>query len=195
LLLIHWPVPYYDTVEPCAVGETNFKKCRQDSWRAMEQIFRAGKARAIGVSNFEIPHLQDIFEMGSLIPSVNQVEYHPYWHEDELVEFCKAHKILFNSYSSVGVPDHMSDAWKTQVIEQPVVLNIAKKYNKSPAQVVLRWSWQQGIVVNARSWNVAHQIENLNIFDFELTGEEMSAIRMLPKPPNPKVCADPRNKY
>jgi len=81
--------------------------------------------------------------------------------------------------------------WEIQVIEQPVVRAIALKYGKSPAQVVLRWSWQQGIVVNARSWDPVHHVENLNIFDFELTPKEIADIGNLPKPSNPKVCYDP----
>jgi len=138
--------------------------------------------------------------MGSLLPAVNQVEYHPYWHEDDLVKFCEDHKIQFNGYSSVGCPDLMSpktnpSGWRTQVIEQPVVQTIAQKYKKTPAQVVLRWSWQQKIVVNARSWNPVHHMENLAFFDFELTQEEMAAIGNLPKPPNPKITPDPNNMY
>jgi len=195
LLLIHWPGEFYNVKWPCYQNET-FKKCRLDSWRALEVVFKAGKARAIGVSNYERNHLEEIFELGSLIPAVNQNEYNPYFHEDDLVEFCKAHKILFNSYTSVGVPDFMSSPanplhWPTQIIDQPIVQKIAQKYKKSPAQVVLVWSWQQGIVVNARSWDPAHHLENLNIFDFQLTAEEISTIGSLPKPPNPKVCPDP----
>jgi len=200
LLLIHWPGPAgteYNVSWPCYQNQT-FKKCRQDTWRALEEIFKAGKARAIGVSNFEKTHLEDIFELGGLIPAVNQVEYHPYNHEyvDDLVKFCEDHKILFNSYSSVGCPDHMSlknnrGGWPIQVIEQPVVQKIAEKYRKTPAQVVLRWSWQQKIVVNARSWDPTHHAENLNIFDFELTNDEMKAISSLPKQSPPRVCYDP----
>jgi len=148
------------------------------------------------VSNFEKNHLEDIFEMMSLLPSVNQVEFHPYYHEDDLLEFCKENNILFNGYSSVGCPDHMSapanpNAWKTQVMDQPLIQQIAKKYNKSPAQVILNWSWQQGLVVNARSWDPAHHIENLNFFDFMLTSDEISQIGAIPKPSNPKVCPYP----
>jgi len=197
LLLLHWPGEFHTVNWSCAENQS-FKKCRQDSWRALEVAFKAGKALAIGVSNFEKDHLEDIFELGSLIPSVNQVEYNPYFHEDDLVEFCKAHKILFNGYSSVGCPDFMSSnnnenphPWKTQIIQQPTVLNIAQKYNKTPAQVVLAWSWQQGIVVNARSWDPEHHLENLNIFDFQLTAEEITAIGAVPKPPNTKISPDP----
>jgi len=197
LLLLHWPGPYTTAGMdwPC-YKNNSFKSCRQESWRALEELFKAGKARAIGVSNFEVTHLEDIFELKSLIPAVNQVEYHPYWHEDDLVAYCKAHDILFNSYSSVGCPDHMSstdnpDAWSIQVIQQPTVLQIAQKYNKTPGQVVLRWSLDQGLVVNARSWDSVHHIDNLNIFDFSLTTAEIAAIGAIPKPTNPKVCYDP----
>jgi len=199
LLLLHWPgpIPATGINWPCYQNANNsFKLCRQDSWRALEDVFRAGKARAIGVSNFEIKHLEDIFELNSLIPSVNQVEFHPYFHEDALVLYCKGHNILYNSYSSVGCPDHMSssdnpNAWKVQVIQQPIIQQIAQKYNKTAAQVVLRWSWEQGVVVNARSQNPVHHMENLNFFDFSLTLDEISNIGAVPKPKNPKVCPYP----
>jgi len=199
LLLLHWPGPLSATgIDwPCYLNSNNtFKICRQDSWRALEDVFRAGKARAIGVSNFEMNHLEDIIELKSLIPSVNQVEFHPYFHEDALVLYCKDHNILYNSYSSVGCPDHMSssanpNAWKVQVIEQPVIQQIAQKYNKTAAQVVLRWSRDQGLVVNARSQSLVHHVENLKIFDFSLTLDEITNIGAVPKPTIPKVCPYP----
>jgi len=167
---------------------------------ALIQVFNQGKAKAIGVSNFEQVHLEDLFELNTLIPSVNQVEFHPYFHEDALVQFCKAHKILYNGYSSVGVPDHMGSSnnpggWQTQIIQQPLVQNLAQKYNKTVGQIVLAWSWQQGIVVNARSWNPQHQIENLNFFDIQFTPAEMLQLGSMPLPPDPKVCADSRGFY
>jgi len=195
LLLIHWPGPYTTSgIDwPCYKASTDgtFKICRQDTWRAYVEVFKAGKARAIGVSNFEVRHLQDIFELNTLLPSVHQNEFHPYMHEDDLVAYCKAHNILYNSYSSVGCPDHQKTIWRDQVIDQPEIIKIAQKYNKTPAQVVLRWSWEQGLVVNARSWDPVHHVENLNIFDFMLTKEEIAIIGAVPKPTNPRVCSDP----
>jgi len=196
LLLIHWPgAPTPTGINwPCYQNAKSFKNCRQETWRALEDVFRAGKARAIGVSNFEVKHLEDIFELNSLIPSVNQNEYHPYFHEDALVLYCKDRNIVYNGYSSVGCPDFMSSpptAWKVQVIQQPIIEQIAQKYNKTAAQVVLRWSWQQGLVVNARSWSPVHHMENLNNFDFTLTMDEISNIGAVPKPQNPKVCLNP----
>jgi len=200
LLLIHWPGPDNSSQAsswPCYQGQKDFKKCRQESWLALERVFNEGKALAIGVSNFEQNHLEDILELNSLIPAVNQVEYHPYWHEDGLVKFCKEHNIVFNSYSSVGCPDHMKSpdnpqAWKTQVIEQPIIQQIAQKYNRTAAQIVLQWSWQQGLVVNARSLTPAHLKENLEFFGIQLTESEIQQIGSVPAPPNPKVCGDPR---
>jgi diketogulonate reductase-like aldo/keto reductase len=199
LLLIHWPGVINGTGLdwPCLQQRTDYKVCRKQSWLALEKMFKEGKARAIGVSNYEKNHLQEIFDLKSLLPAVNQVEYHPYWHEDDLVSFCSDHKIVFNGYSSVGVPDYMKspdnpNAWKVQIIEQPLVQQIAQKYNKTAAQVVLQWSWKRGIVVNARSLDPVHQLENLNFFDIPLTPSELEQIASsLPLPPNPKVCPNP----
>jgi len=196
LVLIHWPGAPGGKPNMCATNQTSFKVCRQESWRALVEFYHDGKAKAIGVSNYEIKHLQEILEMDTVVPAVNQFEFHPYWHEDELVKFCEDHKITVNGYSSVGCPDHMSspdnsEHWQTQIIDQPIIKEIAKKYGKTPGQVLLCWSWQQHIVVNARSWNATHMSENLKFFDFNLTGDEMNTIRNLPTPPNRKVCADP----
>jgi len=199
LILLHWPGLFNvtGTQYPCMEGQTTFKKCRQESWLALIKAFNDGKARAIGVSNFEENQLQDIFELNTLLPSVNQVEYHPYWHEDNLVKFCKQNKIVYNSYSSVGVPDVMGypenpGRWPVQVIEQPVIKELAAKYNKTAGQIVLSWTWQQGIVVNARSLSPVHQLENLNIFDFQMTPDEIKQVGSIsPLPPNPKVCGYP----
>ena len=107
LLLIHWPGdPPNNTTDPtCQGNPPTWRSCRQSIWKAFEEIFKNGTALAIGVSNFEKNHLEDILTMNSMIPSVNQVEYHPYWHEDELVEYCKQNNILFNGYAPLGRPD------------------------------------------------------------------------------------------
>jgi len=196
LLLIHWPGSATMTDWECTKNQTTFKYCRQQSWLAMEKVFHDGKALAIGVSNFERNHLQDIIDLNSTLPSLNQFEYHPYWHENGLANFCRAHAISVESYSSMGCPDHMASKdnpthWTTQVIEQPIIDAIAKRYNKSSAQVVLRWGLQQGHRVVVRTKDAKHMQENLNVFDFALTKFEMEAVGVVPTPSNPKVGPDP----
>jgi len=196
LLLIHWPGwEGSHPTDPCYDGQTTWKQCRQDTWRALEYLFNQGKVGAIGVSNFEVNHLQDLIEMGGLIPSVNQNEFHPYWHEDDVLEFCQKHNITYNSYSPLGTPDHMAfhkDIMPIPLIAHPNVTAVAKAVGRSPAQTVLRWSWQQGVVANPRTMSQPHMKENINIFDFELSTEQMQALANLDVPKR-KVCGDPHN--
>ena len=209
LLLIHWPslpnnrtsndssTPYCNAVDP----SFNPSFCRQITWRAMEKIFNGYnyngnvvKVRAIGVSNFEKKHLMDIFNLNSLLPSVNQIEFHPYWSEFELVEYCQSYNILINSYSPLGVPDVVIGEWKYTLLQHPTILSIAQKYNKSPAQIILNWQYKQNIVFNPRSENTTHMMQNLNVFDFQLNQQEMQILASLsdkPPYPNNKICPDP----
>jgi len=141
LLLIHWPgqtgsKPINSTDPACTGPASSPKACRQSTWKAMETIFADGKgaARAIGVSNFEVNHLQDIEELDGLLPSVNQCEFHPFWHPDALLAYCAARGITFNGYSPIGAPDvSVTHGWDLRV--HPDIVAIAKRVNKSPAQV------------------------------------------------------------
>ena len=194
LLLIHWPGPPGNSSDPACQGNpATWRACRQSTWKAMEEIYKAGKARAIGVSNFEINHLEDIIAMNSTLPAVNQVEFHPYWHEDDLLAFCKSHNITFNGYSPVGCPDWAPTQhnWNHNVLQEPTIINIAKSVNCTPAQVVLRWEWQQGVLVQPRTVDPEHMKENLNFFDFVLSNDEMKQISGITPPDDPKVCPDP----
>eukprot|EP00118_Oscarella_pearsei_P004901 m.21766 g.21766 ORF g.21766 m.21766 type:complete len:336 (+) comp28216_c0_seq1:1120-2127(+) len=195
LLLIHWPVPMPSTSsDPSCQQGAQARDCRQSSWKAMERIFTLGSALAIGVSNFEKSHLQDIVDMHGLLPAVNQVEYHPYWHEDDLVAFCRELDIAFNTYSPLGTPDWAPDhrGWNSSILELPVIKRIAESHRKSPAQIVLRWAWEKGLLLNPRSWNSSHMTENLSIFDFELNKDDIQQIENIPKPENPKICPYPK---
>lgn len=124
------------------------------------------------------------------------MEFHPYWHEDELLDFCQKHNITFNSYSSLGCPDRASTlgiSWNPlpEVLNDPAIAAIAQKYGKTPAQVILRWHWQQGIVVNPRTSNPDQMLENLSIFDFELERQEMMVLSYMNHPMS-KICPDSR---
>jgi len=196
LLLIHRPGPSDKPIPPCKQGKSTWTDCRTQSWKALEELLDQKRVRAIGVSNFEVNHLLEILNLNSSIPSVNQVEFHPYWHEDELLDFCQKRNITFNSYSPIGCPDRatwLGTSWNPipDLREHPNVIRIAQKYDKSPSQVMLRWQWQQGIVLNPRSRNRDHMIENLSIFDFELETEDMMNLAYLNHPMS-KVYADPR---
>jgi len=196
LLLIHWPGQAGHSW-PCYQGRNNFSYCRTQSWKALETLYRQNKVRAIGVSNFETNHIQEIIDMGGEIPAVNQCEFNLYWNEPELVRWGQARNITFNSYSPLGAPDAMKGKWDPLILDNPVLLEVKKKYpNKSAAQITLRWALQQGIVVNPRSFTEAYMKENLDIFDFEVTSDDMwtlSSIRAPSPPQPPKVCPDPHN--
>eukprot|EP01104_Vermistella_antarctica_P006506 TRINITY_DN17206_c0_g1_i1.p2 TRINITY_DN17206_c0_g1~~TRINITY_DN17206_c0_g1_i1.p2 ORF type:complete len:353 (+),score=89.82 TRINITY_DN17206_c0_g1_i1:143-1201(+) len=204
LVLIHWPAPENFVFPPkpsnesCSAGSnSNWTICRQETWKALETCFKKGQLRAIGVSNFEEIHLQSIFALDSLIPAVNQIEYHPYWHEDDLVQFCWDHNITVNGYAPLGAPDFMSwfpEKWPIPLLNQSTVVAVAEAHGVKPAQVLIRWSLQNGLVTNPRTLSYAHMKENLNVFDFELTEYEMETIANIPHPlpvPNNKVCPDP----
>ena len=194
LLLFHWPGPPGNSSDPVCQGDPpTWRACRQATWRAMEDLYKMRKTRAIGVSNFEKNHLEDIFAMNSLLPSVNQVEFHPYWHEDDLLDFCKSYNITYNGYAPLGTPDWAPTQrhWNHTLLREPTIEQIAKSHGRSPAQVTLRWEWQQGVLVQPRTVNPEHMQENLNFFDFELNKNEMSLISNTKPPPECKVCPDP----
>ena len=196
LLLIHWPGTPHSSSDPACQGDPpTWRSCRQSVWKALEALYNTGKALAIGVSNFEKNHLEDIIMMKGMIPSVNQVEFHPYWHEDDLVEYCKSQNITFNSYSPLGAPDWAPTQrqWNGTILELPVIQSIAKAHQRTAAQVIQRWQWQQGIVVNPRTMNQDHMKENLNFYDFELSDYEMKQISSIKPPSNAKVCPDPHD--
>lgn len=165
LLLIHWPV----------------KGKYKDTWRALEKIYSDGKARAIGVSNFHIHHLQDLLETSKLVPMVNQVEYHPLLTQEPLLAFCKSNHIQMTAWSPLMQGN----------LDNAVLADIGAKYGKSPAQVVLRWDLQTGVITIPKSTNPGRLKENSEIFDFELSAEDMAAISALNR--NQRFGADPDN--
>eukprot|EP00483_Globobulimina_turgida_P007110 UN07124 len=136
----------------------NATLCRQQTWKALIKIFNSGGAKAIGVSNFAEKHLNDILSMNTLIPSVNQFEFHGYWHEWNLTNFCSKYKILVCGYSPLGVPDLNSfyQHWNPTLPKHPTAIEIGNKYNKSASQIWFRWQWQLNIVLNPRTMNITH---------------------------------------
>lgn len=146
----------------------------------MEKLYRDGRVRAIGVSNFKPHHLQTLMEHSEEKPVINQVELHPYFQQKELREFCKQHDIVVEAWSPLG---------RGQVLDDPVLAEIGKKYGKTPAQVTLRWHLQNDIVIIPKSVTPSRIKENADIFDFELTAEDMEQIDQLDK--NTRLFKDP----
>ena len=156
LLLIHWPHPDYFV----------------EVWKSMEGEYRAGRVRSIGVSNFRERHLRKIAEAGSICPMVNQFELHPLNTKKELIKYCQRLDIQIEAYSPLLV-------MRREIMDAPVLKLLAKKYNKSMPQIILRWDVQQGVIPIPKSGNSARLRENINIFDFELTPEDMQGIDAL----------------
>ncbi|PEZ80195.1 MULTISPECIES: aldo/keto reductase [Bacillaceae] len=166
LYLIHWPV------------EGKYK----EAWRALETLYKEGKVKAIGVSNFQIHHLKDLMEDAEVKPMVNQVECHPRLTQKEVQAFCKEQGIQLEAWSPL---------MQGELLDNDVLQAIAAKHGKSVAQVILRWDIQNGIVTIPKSTKEHRIVENSSIFDFELTEEEMNQIDGLNQ--NHRVGPDPDN--
>ncbi|KXZ20943.1 glyoxal reductase [Bacillus nakamurai] len=164
LYLIHWP------------GKDKYK----DTWRALEKLYKDGKIRAIGVSNFQVHHLEELLKDAEIKPMVNQIEFHPRLTQKEVRDFCKAQGIQVEAWSPL---------MQGQLLDNDVLSQIAEKHNKSVAQVILRWDLQNEVVTIPKSIKEHRIIENADIFDFELSQEEIEKINALNKDervgPNP----------
>ncbi|MFW2110291.1 glyoxal/methylglyoxal reductase [Bacillus spizizenii] len=164
LYLIHWP------------GKDKYK----DTWRALEKLYKDGKIRAIGVSNFQVHHLEELLKDAEIKPMVNQVEFHPRLTQKELRDYCKEQGIQLEAWSPL---------MQGQLLDNEVLTLIAEKHNKSVAQVILRWDLQHEVVTIPKSIKEHRIIENADIFDFELSQEDMDKIDALNKDervgPNP----------
>jgi 2,5-diketo-D-gluconate reductase A len=154
LFLIHWPLPMFDQYV--------------ETWRAFEKLLADGRVRSIGVSNFEIPHLQRLMAETDVTPAVNQVELHPQFPQDDLREFHAEHGILTESWGPLGQGKGL--------LENPNIVEIAHRKGRTPAQVVLRWHIQLGCVVIPKSVNPDRIRENIDVFDFELDDADMADI-------------------
>lgn len=160
LYLIHWP--QHDS------------QARLESWRAMEEIFKAGRAKAIGVSNFQIPHLEELIENSEIKPAVNQIEFHPFIYDKQkaVLDFCQKHDIAVEAYSPLA---------RARQLNNPLISKVAAKHSKTPAQVMLRWAIQQGTIPIPKSVNPRRIRQNLEVFDFELSEREVEALDGLAK--------------
>jgi diketogulonate reductase-like aldo/keto reductase len=166
LFLIHWPV----------------KGKYKETWRALEKIYDEGLVRAIGVSNFQVHHLQDILSSGNIVPAVNQVEYHPLLTQVEVHGFCKAQGIQLEAWSPLMLG---------RILENPLVVELAVAYNRTPAQIILRWDLQHEVITIPKSIRAERIAENAKIFDFELTAEDVAKLDALNR--NERSGPDPDN--
>ncbi|HEU4962916.1 MAG TPA: aldo/keto reductase [Bacilli bacterium] len=153
LYLIHWP------------GTTKFK----DTWRAMEKLYKDGKVRAIGVSNFHVHHLRELLKDAEVVPAVDQVEFHPLLTQQELRTFCRDNNIRLEAWSPL-----MQGS-----LDLPLLQELAAKYGKSAAQIVLRWDLQNGVVTIPKSTTPSRIEENAQVFDFELSADDMAKLEAL----------------
>jgi len=142
------------------------------SWRAMEELYQAGKIRAIGVSNFQPDRVMDLMIFNKVVPAVNQVETHPFCQQIEAAKFLSENNVQIESWGPFA-------EGRNNLFENELLLSIAKKYRKSVAQIVLRWLTQRNVVVIPKSVHKERMIENFNIFDFELSADDMDAMAKL----------------
>lgn len=159
LYLIHWPA---------SPGRfTDWKDINADTWRAMERLYAEKRIRAIGVSNFMPHHLDALLEKAQIMPMVNQIEFHPGFMQKECVEYCKANNILVEAWSPLGTG---------RLLSNETLKQIAAKYNKSVAQICIRWALQNGTLPLPKSVNPERIKENLEVFDFNISEEDMLTI-------------------
>jgi 2,5-diketo-D-gluconate reductase A len=150
-----------------------------DAYRALEKLLANGAVRAIGVSNFMPDHLTRLLAETSVVPAVNQIEVHPYFRQSELLAFDAEHGILSQAWSPIGGITFYRDGSHGSTLQDPTIGGIAAAHAKTPAQVMLRWHLQQGRQVIPKSVTAARIAENFDVFDFELTGEQLAAIDAL----------------
>ena len=164
LYLIHWPV----------------QGRRRESWKALVTLLEDGRCRAIGVSNYTVRHLEELMESSPVVPLVNQVEFSPFLYQQELLEFCRAHRIQLEAYSPLTHGHRLRD---------PVLCDIAADHGKSAAQVLIRWGLAHGLVVIPKSSRPERIRENADVFDFALSGDQIKALDRLHD--GYRTCWDP----
>lgn len=166
LYLIHWPV------------SNKFN----DTWKALEKLYEEKLIRVIGVSNFMMPHLEKLFTTANIVPAVNQIEFHPFLTQPELIEYCKKHLIQVEAWSPLMQGNFLS------IYE---IIMLAEKYNKTPAQILLRWDLQNEVITIPKTENYNRIVENSKIFDFNLTDDDVELLNSLNK--NYRYGPDPNN--
>mgnify|MGYP001403662234 FL=1 len=164
LYLIHWPAN--------AKNYENWQKANNDSWRAMEELVKEGKIKNIGVSNFWPEHLEPLLEAAEIKPVINQIEFHPGYWQPELTRYCKEKNILIEAWSPLA---------RGKVFESEEIKAIAKKYNKSVAQICLRWILEHNALIIPKSSTPERIEDNFDVFDFQLNAEDIKTIDNFPQ--------------
>ncbi|WP_369823591.1 aldo/keto reductase [Sporosarcina sp. P7] len=172
--LIHWPLPKQDRYV--------------EAWQALVDAQKFGLIKTIGVSNFLPEHLERIIDTTGVTPATNQIERHPYFTNNELVEYNKSRGIVTEAWSPLG--RELND-----VLENETIVSIAKKYNKEPAQIIIRWNLQNEVLTVVKSSTYDHQKANLDVFDFELTEEDIRQIDSLDKGEAGRIEGQHPNEY
>lgn len=160
LYLIHWPANKKQFGEEA-------KKINAETWRALEELYAEGKVRAIGLSNFLPHHIEELMETAKVKPMVDQIEFHPGWAQTEISEYCQKNDIVVEAWSPLGRRD---------ALDNEALGEIGRKYGKKTAQVCIRWILQHGILPLPKTVNPGRMTQNADVFDFELTAEEMKTI-------------------
>ena len=163
LYLIHWPRP--------DAGYGDWKQLDMDTWRAMEELYEAGKIRAIGLSNFLPQHIENLLQNGKIAPMVNQIEFHPGHTQEATVRYCQAHGIQVQAWSPMG---------RTRVLKDPLVQELAQNHGVSAAQICLRYAVQRQIIPLPKASSMERMKQNQDLFSFELTQEEMFRLDTMP---------------
>lgn len=168
LYLVHWPI----------------KVTRKETWMALEKLYNEGRVKAIGVANYLVPFLDELNSYASITPAVNQVEFSPYLYLKDLETVCKQQNIQLQAYTPLVRGLRMND---------PKLQNISRKYNKTPAQIILRWALQHGVSTIPKSSNLKRIQENFDVFDFQITQEDMDTIDDFNE--NFRVVEDPMDLF
>ena len=168
LFLIHWPLP------------TKYDGDYVSTWKTLQEFYRDGRARSIGVSNFQPHHLRRLHQECEIRPAVNQIEVNPYLTQDDVRGFCAEHQIAIEAWSPLA---------RSNALRDPTIDDIARRVGKTPAQVILRWHIERGDIVFPKSVTASRIRENIDIFDFELSGEDVEAISALNR--NERTGPDP----
>ncbi|MGL5972849.1 MAG: aldo/keto reductase [Oscillospiraceae bacterium] len=169
LYLIHWPV-----------------EGRLNAWKEMEKLYADNKIKAIGVSNFTKQHIQELYNVCNIKPAVNQIESHPMFTNQELIDYCQSENIQVQAWSPLGGTGN-----KNGLLSNPTIVSLSKKYKKSSAQIIIRWNIQRNVIVLPKSVHQNRLKENIDVFDFEISLEDMSLISSLDI--GGRIGSDPNN--
>ncbi|KAI9138793.1 NADP-dependent oxidoreductase domain-containing protein [Paraphysoderma sedebokerense] len=181
LILIHWPGS-----QKLPPESTQHSPNRLGTWRALEKAYKEGKVKAIGVSNYMVNHLNELWEHAEIKPAVHQFEFHPLWYQRDVVDWCKEHNVVVQAYSSLGEGQLVNGEVEVKEIKE-----ISMKYGKSKAQVLLKWGLQHDAVVIPKTDKVERMQENIDLFGWELSEDDMLILDSLSKAQPKKFCWDP----